>query len=821
MAKLCLQHAVLLAVTLLSTIVSFVTAQGFPDLRILCLGDSITRGSGSLDLNGYRKGLREKIVAYGNASNSLVDMVGSLKGGNMQDNDHQGHSGKMIREINTYWNLSIAARPNIVLIHAGTNNMDMGVDLDQAPMLMKNMILGIMSAAPEAVVFVAPVIWANDTRMQANTDKFNVDLRAIIAELQQAGKLLLEVPIDIGISDLADKKHPNDLGYAKMADAWYNAILQAHNRTWLQQPIKLGPQDVSSVGLSITTGRQVGSQSVEAGCNGGNWESMGTVFDDYRDWEDVGGIMGPVANAYQAGLILTDLNNDGLADYIMVDNNGAVRAWINNNGSAMQWTSLGQINPTWSGVTRSMIRMADVDNDGRADMIVIYSTGVAKIWKNTNDGKNFTLINSQWATGLKDRDKTFFEDMDGDGYADRVIVYSTGAIKWARNTGNNGNDTSKPNWETEKTIASSFPNAASAKVQLRDLDGDKKSDVVVVYPGGSVRGFRNSGILKSDTYGGNWIDLGIISPSSTGVTAPMARLADMDGDGLADFLGVATDGSIKMWRKRHAVASGDTKGAVFRFADLTGNGRADLIVVDPKGRSRVWLNQGGRKWNSLGEMTPSIPGGISATARAEFSDVNGDGLADYLVIEQSGSVKAYLNNGNIPDAGKGLFWQSALTIASGTSQPGDKTRFTDVTGNGYADYLILLQNGNFYTYLNQKNIPAQNGGRVWGTQGTVKPSGVQAPNKVFFADITGSGRAQYLIHDTYGNVTAYNNPGLNPSTGKMGAWSRMGVIATNLTSQGTGIYADIDGDGKDDYLVVSSTGQVDAYRNICNWNSTA
>lgn len=88
---------------------------------------------------------------------------------------------------------------------------------------------------------------------------------------------------------------------------------------------------------------------------------------------------------------------------------------------------------------------------------------------------------------------------------------------------------------------------------------------------------------------------------------------------------------------------------------------------------------------------------------------------------------------------------------------------------------------------------------------------------VTFADITGDGRAEYIIQFDGGAANAYNNTGNIPDAGKPRNWDSMGTIAGGVTPQGPVVYADIDGDGKDDYLVVFEDGRVNAYINTCDW----
>ncbi|KAL2201924.1 SGNH hydrolase [Sarocladium strictum] len=228
-------------------------AASLPALRIQPLGDSITKGSLSSHGNGYRGYLRDLLTEE---SDNGVDMIGSLRDGSMRDNDHEGHSGEYLAEINEFYKLSIKARPNVVLLHAGTNNMDKERDLAKSPELMTSIIGGVHKEAPDAAILVMPVIWANDTRMQNNTDRFNEFLEGFIAEKQDDGLHIMSVPTDITIDDLADTKHPNDQGYEKMAKAWFDAILEANERGWLEEPVPVDADKLPGMGLGT---RQTGS----------------------------------------------------------------------------------------------------------------------------------------------------------------------------------------------------------------------------------------------------------------------------------------------------------------------------------------------------------------------------------------------------------------------------------------------------------------------------------------------------------------------------------------------------------------------------------
>jgi lysophospholipase L1-like esterase len=470
-------HALTWAMVLLNIVVPLVASQSLPNLRIMPLGDSITKGNGASDGNGYRKRLRQKLLNY----DSTVDMIGTQKSPKMPvDGDHQGHSGKYLAQIREFLQLSIAAQPNIVLVHAGTNNMDKQVDLAIATDLIEGIMNDIWEGSPKAVVLVMPVIWANDPGMQQRTDKFNAQLGTIIKRKQGAGQHVLSVPTQITAGDLSDRKHPNDQGYEKMATAWFKGILEAHERGWISKPTEVDASKLpSNIGLGSDSNSGGGGGVVDGSCGTGNWEAQGKVFDGISVWEEVGLIMTGPAGASRDKVILADLNNDGLADYILAYDGGAVAAWIN-GGKPNQWTSLGSINPAWKDVRGDMIRMADVDGDGKADMIALYKDGKAKVWKNVDDGKKFEALDAEWADRDESRDIIHFQDINGDGYADYVLVYSGGAVKWAQNSKNNGKDSGRANWEGMETIAPGPAGMPANRASIQDIDGDGLAGTLIL-----------------------------------------------------------------------------------------------------------------------------------------------------------------------------------------------------------------------------------------------------------------------------------------------------------------------------------------------------
>ena len=231
------------------------------DLRILPLGDSITLGLGSHDFTGYRKHLHQRLVA----DHNKVTMVGSLRNGSMENNDHDGWWGTDIAVIGGLAAMSYSKRPNVVLLHAGTNDIKYYGDnqefLDLAPARLGDLVDQVHLACPDAVVLVAKIIrsgsyWAPLDRVLA----FNEGVEREMLKRIATGKhvVLVDAFSRVAESDMYDPKHPTDegmstcflykdpwpqmltrscLGYAKLAEAWYEGIETANRAGWIESPV--------------------------------------------------------------------------------------------------------------------------------------------------------------------------------------------------------------------------------------------------------------------------------------------------------------------------------------------------------------------------------------------------------------------------------------------------------------------------------------------------------------------------------------------------------------------------------------------------------
>jgi acyl-CoA thioesterase I len=187
------------------------------------LGTSSTAGVGSPATAGYRGPLEDMLTRDGIA----FDMVGSQHQGPpwLRDRDHEGHSGWVLPQMQPLvagW--VRAARPDVILLHVGTNDLVRGSTAAQDADRLAALLDAIHTVS-DAYVIVAGV-WAPLPRLAGPKAEFARLSAQLVARLRAAGRAITYVDTArlLGPGDMADGLHADASGYVKIAAMWEGAL---------------------------------------------------------------------------------------------------------------------------------------------------------------------------------------------------------------------------------------------------------------------------------------------------------------------------------------------------------------------------------------------------------------------------------------------------------------------------------------------------------------------------------------------------------------------------------------------------------------------
>ena len=221
-------------------------------VRILPLGDSLTRGNNDIDYpngdipGGYRRALD---AALGNAG-FPHDFIGSRNDNAApgMDADHEGHPGWRTDQILALGSGALAGQPRAVLLLAGTNDVLQRVPVATALGNIGSIVDTIAATDPAIRVFVGTIPpitmdWPRQGQnivsaavLNADADAYNTGLRNLVAAKAAGGARisLVDFNADLVYEDPADPAndfyqpgdgiHPGQAGYDQMAALWFAAL---------------------------------------------------------------------------------------------------------------------------------------------------------------------------------------------------------------------------------------------------------------------------------------------------------------------------------------------------------------------------------------------------------------------------------------------------------------------------------------------------------------------------------------------------------------------------------------------------------------------
>lgn len=179
------------------------------------LGDSITAGP------FYRAPLQELLATAG----CHVDFVGGETDEQpnqpgLTDPDHEGHPGwraDQIANLARQW--TAAARPDLVLLHVGTNDFYQDQDVDSTAADIARIVAEVEAAAPSAIILVAQTIPGGGIEKQV------AELDRRIATLVSGKVVIVDQASGVDANrDTLDGAHPNPALSRQMAQRWMTAL---------------------------------------------------------------------------------------------------------------------------------------------------------------------------------------------------------------------------------------------------------------------------------------------------------------------------------------------------------------------------------------------------------------------------------------------------------------------------------------------------------------------------------------------------------------------------------------------------------------------
>jgi hypothetical protein len=497
-----------------------------------------------------------------------------------------------------------------------------------------------------------------------------------------------------------------------------------------------------------------------------------------------------VAQSYSSGgqygvaIAIADVNGDSEPDLVVANQCPVSGTCANSVVAVLLGNGDGSFHPAVvyasGGVAANSVAVADINGDGKADVMVANQTTDA----NNSNGIVGVLLGN------------------GDGSLQSVVAYGSGG-------------------------------GFASSVTVADVNGDGKPDllstnlcVTDTSPCGASTGAV--GVLLGN---GNGTFQAAVSYGSGGENAYSVAVADVNGDGKLDLL-VANECTIAgCGDGTVAVLLGRGDGSFLSFAavydsggshalslganDLNGDGKPDLLVVNrcvagcANGAVGVLLGNGDGTFRGATIHTSAGWGNVSTAV----ADVNGDCKPDLLIANECPTSNCTNSNGSVGvllGNGDGTF-QTAVTYGSGGFEA-RSIAVADVNGDGKLDLLVANSCATNDCTTGVLSVLLGNGDGTFQSAVPYNSGGTYAYS-VVVADVNGDGKPDVLVSHYYSYYTG-------PGTNLIGA---VGVLLGNgngtfqpAISYGSGglgavsmAVADVNRDGKPDVLVANLYGGSD------------
>jgi len=356
-------------------------------------------------------------------------------------------------------------------------------------------------------------------------------------------------------------------------------------------------------------------------------------------------------------IIYVDVNADARTDMVLRDDTHFYAYLARADGSFASPVTTGDV---YSCAIGGCIQTGDVNGDGRVDLIGrdLYAHKYHS-FLSAGDG-SFVYVGQTHTDGQYIIEREMMADMNRDGKADLIKFtqpgYASVYVHFAKADGSG---------LFEQTgILSTFPFLVAKWTDLADVNGDGLPDIVRF-----INGTETKLVVHFARADGTFEYAGIETNNMIGVFPELfSRTLDVNGDGLSDVISYTYsdthktaqvhlsngDGSFRPPKASSAARRSQVQGAIL-YADINGDGRPDLVYrdyisdtsLDEGGYLDVYFNNGDGTF-AASATTTQWPQGYAGMGAIRFFDINGDGMDDFI-SRIDNSIYSYTAVGSPPD----------------------------------------------------------------------------------------------------------------------------------------------------------------------------
>jgi hypothetical protein len=355
------------------------------------------------------------------------------------------------------------------------------------------------------------------------------------------------------------------------------------------------------------------------------------------------------AGGFDASLAVADVNGDGRPDLLVTDNGGSVNVLLGNGDGTFQ----APVAYNSGGSPARWVAVADLNGDGKPDLAVANFSNTVGVLLGNGDGTFQPAVTyASSSSGATGPDFVALADVNSDGKPDIVVINLIGGNSLTKQASvliGNGDGTFQP------AVGYSTGGQIPVSVAVADVNGDGKPDLLIANEWASDQdtSLGSVGVLIGN---GDGTFESPVALDSGGSLAHSVAVEDVNGDGKPDVV-VSNCGPTG-------------SQACVEYGNPPGIGVVSILLGNGDGTFRSGV---------------TFSAGVTGASSIAVADISGDGKKD-ITVSSCGSSSCDNAVGVLLGNGDGTF-QPALTFGSG-GYGGALVGVADVNGDARPDVLV-------------------------------------------------------------------------------------------------------------------------------------